>query len=432
MSENLPTGPDKEEGGKRLESAIHASLDAIAKRHEDRVLDGVADLISKYEMPDRSGVPEFTNRKGDTVHRLSSPTSALYKRLPDEVKAIRNPDSDHWMAQFVLGVMTNDGATKVQARAKLSELFPDHARNDTLAGAADASGGFAAGTGAELLPRPLENLVAIARDAIAKMSRWATTYNMTAQEHNIPTGTAVTAFMQAEATSPSTQGEPTYAQVPLVAHKMVAKLIMGNDIMEDAAFNIVNFVSQRGGAALGALEDVQFFTGSGTPPNVTGLSGTAYAETTTNALGYSDVIAMFRNLGQVYRGNARWLVAADVLGYMANVRLDTISAPFYQSLLDPPMVLTDDADGSPFAGAQGTLLGRPVHEVPLASGDIWFGDPRACYAIGRRQGLRVEMSRDFYFDTFRTIMLIHQRIAGNNVDTAAAQYAQGISSATTN
>jgi HK97 family phage major capsid protein len=112
-----------------------------------------------------------------------------------------------------------------------------------------------------------------------------------------------------------------------------------------------------------------------------------------------------------------------VLALLANVR-DGQGRPFYQSLLDPPMAIADEP------GAVGMLLGHPVHEVVLTAGDIWFGDPMACYAVGRRHGIRVDVSREFRFDTFRTMFLIHQRFAGQNVDTAAAQICSGITSCT--
>lgn len=433
-TEANPTTPTRGEREQRIEAAIGARLDEIADRHEARILDGISDMIERHSQPNRDGAgAEILNRSGERVTRLGSPYEPLYRAMTPQERRYRSPDSDHWMREFLAGVLQNNGAQQMQARAKLDGMFPDEAaqqRADTLEGAADAAGGFAGGTGGVLMPRVLENLVAIARDLSAKMPRFATTYTMTTQEHNVPTGEAMTAFMVGEATSPTTQGEPALAQVPLIAHKSAAKAILGNDLLEDAAVNVVTFFTQRGGAALGVLQDEEWFkAGTGSAPHVTKLSGTSHAETTATILAYVDIVNMYTNLSQAYRGNARWFIASDVLGFMANVR-DGQGRPFYASLLDPPMVLDDTVEGGPLAGAQGTLLGRPVHEVVLTAGDIWFGDPMAVYAIGRRGGLRVETSREFLFDSFRTIMLISERIAGNNLDTAGARLASGIASAT--
>lgn len=421
--EGLPTEPNADERLRRLESTLHAQMQSIADRTEERLWGAVGQMIDRYDTPDRSQVPDFRNDRGESVARLYSPTERLYRSMPEEVRRIRNPDSDHWMAEFVRGVITNNVPQHREADAKLNEMF---GRADTLEGAADAAGGFAGGTGGVLLPRPLENLVAIARDRVAKMARYATTYMMTAQEHNIPTGNAVTCHMVGEATSPLTQGEPTYAQVPLIARRAAAKVILGNDFLEDAAINIVNFITMRGGAALGAKEDAQFFKEGSTgvaAPNVVRLGGTAYAEISTGEFKYADAVSMYSSLQQEYRAGARWFISPSVIALLANVR-DGNGRPFYQGLLERPTYLADEP------GAVGVLLGHPAHEVQLTSGDIWFGDPAATYAIGRRHGIRVDVSREFLFDTFRTIFLIHQRFAGQNVDTAAAQLCSGITSAT--
>ncbi len=432
-NESLPTGPDRTERELQIEAAIGAKLDEIAAAHESRVMEGVAEMIERHSSVDAGSIPSTVNRSGEAVIRTESPTAGLYRSLPlaPAERRFRNPDADHWMREWAVGAVENNGAQRMQAEAKLDALYPDlKARADGLEGAADSAGGFAAGTGGVLMPRVMEELVAINRDANAKMHLWATNYSMTAQEHNVPTGAAMTAFMVGEATSPVTQGEPTFAQVPLVAHRGAAKAIMGNDLLEDAAVNIVSFITQRGGAVLGVLEDSEFFSaGTGSAPHVTKLAGTAHGEVSSAELKYTDVVNMFTGVPQQYRENSRWLVSSNVLGLMANVR-DGNGRPFYQSLLDPPMMLTDDANGGAMAGAQGTLLGRPLHEAALPAGDIYFGDVGANYAIGRRHGIRVDVSREFLFDTFRTIFLIHQRIAGNNLDTVAGEQAAGIVSAT--
>jgi len=424
-----PTSVSPEERDKRLESAVTATLDSIAKKHENDLMDRVAEMIARHEQVDRSKVPEYLNRDGGQVAKTSSPTSPLYRSMPAAVRAIRSPDFDHWAREFFVGQYHNDGARTMQARAKINEIHPDYMRADLLEGAADTTGGFADGSGATLLPRPLEALIAIGRDRVAKMARFATTYTMTAQEHNVPTGAAMTGYMQVEGTSPTTTGS-SFAQKPLIAHRAVAKAIVSTDMLDDAAVNVVSFITQRGGAALGVVEDAQFFkAGTGTAPNVTKLAGTAYAELSSAELKYTDVVGMYNTLGQPYRNNARWFVSADVLGFMANVR-DGNGRPFYQSLMDAPMVFDDSADGGPMAGAQGTLLGRPVHDVPLTAGDIFFGDPSAAYAIGRRGGITIESSREFLFDTYKTMFLISQKIAGNNLDASAGFLASGIASAT--
>lgn len=415
------------ENDKRIEAALHAQLDSIAQRHEQRVLEGIAGIIAKYEAPDRSLVPDAPKTYGEGA-RLSRPwdSSPERTRLPDQERALRTADGDFWMLEWMRAFSRGDFAGRSQADAKLTQVFPDLYRADTLEGAAGASGAFSDGTGGVLIPRPLEALVGIALAKVAKMARWARTYTMTAQQHNIPTAAAATAYMQGEATSPLTGGEPTLAQVPLVAHEAIGKLILGRDLLDDQAANVVPVFVQLMGDALAELEDAEFLkAGTGSAPHVTKLAATAFSETTSGTLSATNVFGMYRNVPQRYRENAMWLVNGTVLGLLSNVR-DGMGRPFYQSLLDPPVALGDDARVN---GAVGFLLGKPVHEVDLTAGDIYFGDVGRNYAIGRRRGITVESSRDFFFDTRRIIWLVSQRIAGNNVDTSAGQLCAGITAA---
>lgn len=409
-----------EEIKKRGESAVLSLVDNIVRKERDSWWESVADMLARHEVVDRTSVPETQNRKGEAVTRLSSPTEPLYRRMSDEEREWRNPDSDHWMAEWLRGHVYGDRGQKLQANAKLVEMF---GRADVTEGVADASGGFATGTGAELLPRPLENVVFIARDRVAKMRRFATNYPMTSQEHNIPTQAAMTAAMVAEG-STAAQGEGAVAQVPLIARKAQVKAVATREILADAAVSLVNIFARRGGGALGVLEDNQFFRlGDGTAPNVTKISGTAYNETTSGTIQYSELLTMYYNVAQEYRDNSVWFIAANVLNLMSNLR-DGNGRPLFQGLTDVPGPISDDPS------AVGTVFRRPVYEVPFSDGEIWFGDPAAVYAVGTRQGIEVRASEHVNFASDEVMWLITERFAGNNVDTVAAQVCQGITAVT--
>ena len=86
------------------------------------------------------------------------------------------------------------------------------------------------------------------------------------------------------------------------------------------------------------------------------------------------------------------------------------------------------AEGPAQLVGRGTLLRKPVYEVPLTAGDIWFGDPSQ-YAIGNRQGIEIDVSTHARFLNREVVWEITERIAGNNTDAAAAQYTTGITTA---
>lgn len=418
----LPTGEiPKDEQDLRGHAAIATMVQNIVQRERNSWMHEIAEVLGGLDIPDRSQVPDLgPNRKETASVRCSSPTEPIYRRMSAEEREWRNPDSDHWNAEWLRGHALGDHGRMLHAQAKLEGLF---GRADLTEGAAGAAGALSTGTGGPLIPRPLEAVVMIARDRVAKMRRFATIYQMTRQQHTIPTAGAMTAAMAAEGTT-AAQGEPTIASVALVAQKGQAKAIATKELLDDAAVNLINVFATRGGGALGVLEDNQFFRlGDGTAPNITKITGTTYNEVSSGELKYTDVLGMYFGVGQQYRDAAVWFVAANVLQLMSNVR-DGQGRPIYQGLTDTPGPITDDPT------AVGTVMRKRVYEVPFSNGEIWFGDPMAVYAIGQRQGIEVEVSPHVLFETDRIMWKITQRFAGNNVDTVAARYATGITSAT--
>jgi len=427
-----PPAPDSPEGLQRVQDAMHAQLDAIASRAEERMLEGMAEIIARYEKPNPSRIPTLVNSAGDTVITTSRAwdSSPERMRLPEEERKYRTWDGDHYMRSWLKAMQEGDYAGRVQADGKLQTIFPALYRADTLEGAATTTGAFPAGTGGVLIPRPIEALVAVALSKVAKMYRWARTYTMTSQTSQIPTAGAATAYMQGEATSPLTGGEPGLAQVVLTAYNAMGKLILGRDFLDDEAQNVIPVFVQLMGDALAELEDSEFLRlGTGTAPHPTKLTPLLFTETTSAALGFGDVVKMYADVPQRYRDNGMWLVNPTVLRLMAGVR-DGNGRQLYTDMLRPPQFIGDTANASMYDGAVGTIFGKPVHEVDLTAGEIFFGDVSRAYAIGRRRGITVEASRDFLFDTRRVIWLVSERIAGNNVDTTAGLLCQGITSAT--
>jgi HK97 family phage major capsid protein len=311
-----------------------------------------------------------------------------------------------------------------EASAHLDKLF----RATTAEGTAGASGALSTGTGGALLPRPLEQVVLISRDRVAKMRKLASSFTMTAQTHTIPTAAAMTGYMTLEGGT-TTQGEPTVASVQLTARKGQVMAILTEEMLDDAAINVVNMYATRAGLALGTLEDNQFFKdGSGTAPNVSAyLQGTAFDESvggTSGMLSYTNVVGMFFALPQAYRAQGKWLIGDDVLILLSALK-DGNGRPFYNNMLDAPRAISDDG------GSQGTILGRPVFSVPFTAGTIWFGDPSAAYMVGSRQGLQSAVDRSVGFVAGNVYFKISQRFDGHNVDLVAGRNCTGITSVNT-
>jgi HK97 family phage major capsid protein len=425
----LPMGPNDEEIKKREKALLETKVQTLLEREREQHLADLLDVIGDLEKPTRAAVDLVPNHYQNPQHRgvakIASPNARYYSRMSEEEREIRNPDSDHWMTMWLRGKATNDRATMLQADAELERMFP-RAQGDVLAeGAAGANAAYAA-TAGEFLPRPLEQVVLINRDRVAKMRRFASVFQMTRQQHTIPTYDAMLASMVGESTT-ATGGEGNVAAVELVAKKAQVVAAATRELLDDAAVNVVNIFATRAGMALGALEDSQAFNssvGTGTGNNITAISGTAYAEPASGTLTVNDVVAMYFAVDQVYRDRAVWFAASDVLTALSGLQDTNSGRPIYDSLLNAPGVITDDT------GQVGQLMRRPVYEVPMTDGDIWFGDPSAAYALGDRQGLRVDVSSDVNFFYDQVVWKFTHRFAGIPVDiTNATAFARNITAA---
>jgi HK97 family phage major capsid protein len=421
MEENEVKQPpgeiSKEEQERRKDSGVAALVANIVNEQKKNWQDEIRGELEAFKTP----IPE-----GDVLEvpdgtlRFTAPTDRIYSRMSDDLKKWRNPDSDHYMAEFLRGQAYRNYGQMMVAQEKLDGMF---GRTALAEGAGGALGAFAAGSG-EFLPRPLEQVVMIERDKVAKMRRWATQINMTNQVHTIPTAGAMTAGMTAEGAT-STDGNPTISSVGLEAQKAQVTAIASNEMLADSAVNLINMWVTRGGKALGALEDQQFFKeAEGTPPNCTAfLSGTSYT-ITGGDLNFLDINAMYYTLEQQYRQNAIWLVEASVLQALSQLWNDTAGHQFYIGMTEMPGPITDDPS------AEGTLMRRPVYEVPFTAGTIWFGDPSAAYVVGTRAGLQSQVSDQVLFASDQVMWKLTSRFDGTNLDAGASQVTIGVTGCT--
>lgn len=419
-----PMGEITDEERKAVERSVYtAKIDNIVAAERAKWQAEAAAELDEYTAP---GTPpkavQILDRTGHEVHRLVSPTLPLYARMSVAEREWRKPDADHWSAEWVRGHYKNDEARMMRAIAGMESVF---GRAIMTEGAAGAAGAVAAGSAGELMPRPLEQVVLIARDKVAKMRRFASNIVMTSQTHTVPTADAMTAYMTAEQVT-ATDGSPAIAQVQLSANKGQVTALFTVELLADSAINIVNMLATRGGGALGALEDAQFFkAGNGTPPNITAfLAGTNHA-ITTGDLRFTDVVEMYFGVAQEYRADAVWFAAPNVLQILTALK-GAGGQQFYLGLQDvSPGAIADDPM------AEGTLMRKPIYEVQLTAGTLWFGNPAAAYVIGTRAGLSSSMSEHVKFNLDQVMWKMTQRFDGTNLYAAAGQQSVAIDSALT-
>lgn len=393
-----------------MRESVKSTLAALAQpnraAHAD-ILDAAAGNQEQESVAAEEG-----QRKQRTVVSRHQPTDMLYRNLFRKNPALsdcRSPEMDHWNHQWLIGILNHDRAQQRLAFDKANAAYRRNIRANTrattLEGALDATDPTAilAGTGGSLLPQPFTQVVMIAKEASAVIGMLAQVYPMTSATLRIPTAGTATAAKRAEGNAVA-QGEPSYASKMLRAEAMTCFMKSSREFLVDSPFNAVELFGTRAGMAIGAAEDVDFCTSNGTHPNASeAIVGGNVDEATTTVLTYPDLAKLYRAVGKAYRGRgSAWLGNSVTLGLL-DVLLDGDGRP----ILNNPQQNVAPIGDSP--GNEGFVFRHPVYEVPLADGQLIFGNILAGYAIGRREGISVRMSEQAEFSAGIVQFMIEER-----------------------
>ena len=253
-------------------------------------------------------------------------TYDLYRELHERQPELkyRDPRIDKLSHQWMVAFSKNHAERADRIGRELNDRYlenrgaflGDGGRAALLEGDPDASSGFADGTGGELLPLPLANQMILARNKASKLRGLVNRQTMTSQTMRTVVGPTVTAGQVAEGAT-ATDATPNPTSVLLSAKKTQVRFSASRELLEDSAFNVVNFFADRAGAAIGEQEDIQMCTSQGTAPDYTeslqSASITDIAETTASTIGLEDIYALYYGVPEQYRRGASFLAASTTL-----------------------------------------------------------------------------------------------------------------------
>lgn len=414
------------EQGRRLQDALENLGTVVEERAAGAVestLEGVENLVqslrgqrsrrppvprgtSGRRQPAQHGQAQGREGRGEamasgyayTRMELRDGTYDLYRELHEKTPELkyRDPRIDNLSRQWLIAFYKNHAERADRIGRELNDRYlenrgafmEDGGRAALLEGDPDASSGFADGSGGELLPLPLQNQMILARNKASKLRSLVMRQNMTSQTSRTVVGPTVTATQVAEGAT-AADGTPNPTSVLLSAKKTQVRFSASRELLEDSAFNVVNFFAERAGAAIGEQEDVQMCTSQGTAPDYTeslqSASITDIAETTASTIGLEDIYALYYGVPEQYRRGASFLAASTTLQDIVNI-MDSNGRPVLLDGLSAPVAL-GDLDPA----AEGTILRKPVYDVPLADDIVFFGN-LDFYTFGDRAGIRVRAS----------------------------------------
>lgn len=162
-----------------------------------------------------------------------------------------------------------------------------------------------------------------------------------------------------------TESEPRFGRITLVAKKLIGLTAATDELLEDSAINLANYLVSLFGEGLGYFEDYKFLRGSGhnEPLGIINASGVnVVTRQTSSRIVLNDVLGLDKNLPAWADKNAVWLMtkaAREQLMLIGNettaiIRLqDNLRDAYSQTLLGKPVVLTDKL---PSVGTPGDIM----------------------------------------------------------------------------
>ncbi len=410
--------PPEPRAGRTLQESIEEALKASREEALEKFTSALAAATApkKRMVPvpprganqDQDPQPQERGLFGHGDVRMG--TDPLYLRMSKDQRDIRNPRADARMAAWLRAVRWNNMAEVMSIGRELDGEFMKARgeRATTLYGTPDASSGLGGGTGGPLVPLPLANLIVLARNVRGRMRGISQIFSSNANTLRIPVSGVATAAMAAEGAT-AAQGEPTITSVLMSKKKAQALFAASDEMLEDSAFNLISFYTERAGGALGTLEDVQFVTSNGTAPNITqsltSATITGVNEAVSTVLTYEDVVALFFALPQQYHSGAAFFGGSQMMQFLSTI-VDGNGRPIFAPGMAAPQVV-----GDTYPGAIGTIFGRPVYLVPLATGSLMVGDP-SYYGILDGGALTIRASEHVGWATDTIQWKITERIDG--------------------
>lgn len=288
--------------------------------------------------------------------------------------------------------------------------------------ATGAAGGFLVPVEfrAELLAAQAEAGIVRGRATIIRMRRRqldVPVLDQTATTAGIPHWFGGMQFYWAEEATEKTLTDPEFRKISLVAHKLIGYTRASDELLDDSAISLGDFLSGPLGFAGGVAwtEDYSFLngTGAGQPLGIIGAGATiGVARAAANAVSYADLVNMLESF--LPTGKGVWIVSQSAMS-----NLLTIQDPNGNYVWQP-----NAREGMPRV-----LFGFPVffsEKVPRVgtTGDVVLADWKY-YLIGDRQATTIETTQ---YDRWRydeTSWRVVHRVDGQPWLSAPLVYQDG-------
>lgn len=285
-----------------------------------------------------------------------------------------------------------------------------------------------------LAPEEFVNRIIAIQVAQHPMRQLATVTQTSRWDYQIPYESAIPAAnWVAEAGTKSETTGLTVGLIEIKPQEMYHLFKATRKMLDDASFNIEEWIASVSGRKFGTLEGTAFYSGNGTTTGPEGITtnatvlADAKSVATDNTLAWDDIIGTWYTLESMYAPSASWAMNRSLMGVLMSMKNATTNAYIMQP---------DIQKGFPFQ-----LLGRPVYEwadfpaitsTTLSStpGDggivLAFGDFKQGYLIVDRMDMEIQRLNELYAANGIVGFGITKRVGGGVICPAAIQLLKNI------
>ena len=184
--------------------------------------------------------------------------------------------------------------------------------------------------------------------------------------------------------------ETTFGEIVLDAYKLAKRILVSDELLEDADFDVEDFIYQMFVHAIAKAEEAAFFTGDGNgkPLGIIHQAEVGFTSESVGNINYDDVLNLIHSIKSPYRKNAALIMSEDAITKL-------LSIPHYHGNSPWEISLQDDVPNQ--------LFGYPVYttnyldRVEGGSKPILFGD-FSYYWIIIRDDVSVKVLNELYHD----------------------------------
>ena len=266
---------------------------------------------------------------------------------------------------------------------------------------------YTTGTGSVLVPTGIAATIERKRYEYSNFRRYATVHPATGDYVINVEGNGVEVnYVAANGAIP--ESNPTTTGITLTAYKLAALVKVANEQIADSVPNLVQYITDMIAKGLALKEDAEILKGTGAASShITGVLTRLAAESTAKktttasatAITWEEVKKMLSSLG-AYKQNAILVMNQDTADLIHNFKGANNAYIFPQdqeltSIMGHRVVINSAMDSV------------AASKVVIVAGDFSY------YHLADRQGIRVDVSREYGFGNDQTAIRGIERVDGN-------------------